>query len=680
MRAAVKDDERRFAVHRRRQILAALALMGLLLTGGVTTAAASPDGGVSTADTAPAAGATAAGEAVVLESGPRAWTALRSGAPTSTAGFGFARDRFVGQCVGEGGRGCPARGVQRVAYDFGDLGDPAALADGVLVSATLSVPVGRDQACGVEDVRVHVVPAVTAATTWSASTPGWRSTGVDLSGAGCGGDRRVEVDVTRAVGQAVRSGDPLAFGLAAADEGCRGCGRASFGADATLTVELRATDTVVALGTVRPETSCAAGDDRPAVRSTTPTLVAELSNAREPFPSSMSAEFAVRDLSTGDELWRSAPTTRQGSGTTHTVKVPDGVLVEGGSYGWTAQAVLPSGGLTPPVGCELTVDVTAPGETVVTPVEGYPAVYVEDGVAGGVGVTGGFRLDVPGSDDVASVRYSFGSDALAERGRPGEVVEHTPELAGPGVLYAQAVDRAGNVGPLRVYQFGVAFPVAHGGTWWFDELAGTTAASTLGGGHALTLSGADLWAPGPWGTPDDGALTFDADSDVATTDGTVVDPAGNVTVAAFVRPDADGAAASVVAQGEAGRPALTLGTVADASCASATGTCWAFSVATGDGTTSATAVSDVAPEPGSWVFLAGMRNAATGAVDLWTCSLTGMAAPVRSGRAVAEPLTTAPSGPVTVGGGAWRGAVDGVRVLDSVQDESKILRWCFGGM
>ncbi|MFE5337126.1 LamG-like jellyroll fold domain-containing protein [Isoptericola sp. NPDC056573] len=659
---------------RRRQLLATLALAGLVLTGGATTATASPGAAPQLETTEVPSGQ------VVLESGPLAWTALRSGAPTSTAGFGFDGDRVVGQCVGEGGRGCPARGVQRVAYDFGDLGDPAALADGVLVAATLSLPVGRDQACGIDDVRVHAVPAVTVATTWSASTPGWRSTGADLSGAGCGGDRRVDVDVTRAVGQAVRSGGPLAFGLAAADEDCRGCGRAAFGPDATLTVELRATDTVVALGTVRPETSCAAGDDRPAVRSTTPTLVAELSNAREPFPSSMSAEFAVRDLATGDELWRSVPTTPRVSGVTHSVKVPDGVLAEGGTYGWTAQAVLPSGDVTEPVGCELTVDVTAPGETVVTPVEGYPAVYLEDGTAGGVGMTGGFRFDVPGSDDVAYVQYSTVGDALFDRAQPGEVVELTPSYAGPTVLYAQAVDAAGNVGPRREYRFVVAYPVARGATWWFDELAGTTAGSTLGGGNALNLSGTDLWSPGPWGVPGDGALTFDADSDVAATDGAVVDAAGNVTVAAFVRPDADGATASVVTQGEDGRPGFTLGTVADDSCTSATGTCWAFSVATGDGGTSTTAVSGVAPEPGSWVFLAGMRNAATGAVDLWTCSLTGMGAPVRSGRAQAGPLTAAPSGPITVGGGAWRGAVDGVRVLDSVQDESKIRRWCFGAM
>ncbi|MEU2199122.1 LamG-like jellyroll fold domain-containing protein [Isoptericola sp. NPDC019482] len=657
---------------RRRQLLAALALAGLVLTGGVSTATAS-SGAAPPLETTEAPSGQ-----VVLASGPRAWTALRSGDPASTAGFGFEGDRLVGQCVGEGGKGCPARGVQRLAYDFGDLGDPAALADGVLVAATLSLPVGRDQACGVDDVRVFVVPAVTATTTWAASTPGWRGTGADLSGAGCGGDRRVEVDVTLAVGQAARSGDPLAFGLGAADEGCRGCGRAAFGPDATLTVELRATDTVVALGTTLPETSCAVGDDRPAVRSTTPTLRAELSNAREPFPSSMSAEFAVRDLATGDELWRSAPTTPQASGATHAVKVPGGVLDEGGTYGWTAQAVLPSGGRTEPVGCELTVDVTAPGETVVTPVEGYPAVYLEDGTAGGVGVTGGFRFDVPGSDDVAYVQYSTVGDALVDRAQPGEVVELTPSYAGPTILYAQAVDGAGNVGPRREYRFVVAYPVARGGTWWFDELTGTTAGNTLSTDHTLTLSGDDLWSPGPWGTPDDGALTFDADGDAATTDGVVVDPAGNVTVAAFVRPDDDGATADVVAQGDDERTGFALGAVADDSCVSASGTCWAFSVGTGDGRTSATAVSDVAPVPGSWTFLVGMRNVGTGAVELWTCPLDGWGDITRTGRADASPLAGGPAGRVTVGGAAWRGAIDGVRVLDSVQDVSKLRRWCSG--
>ncbi|MEL7976457.1 LamG-like jellyroll fold domain-containing protein [Isoptericola sp. F-RaC21] len=658
----------------RRRLLAALALAGLLVTGGLSTAAASPPAG-----DVPVAGSTVAqGDAVVLESGPRARTALRSGAPASTAGFSFDGDRFVGRCTGEGGRGCPARGVQRVAYDFGDVGDPAALADGVLVSATLSVPVGRDQRCGVRDVRVHAVPEVTRRTTWAGSASAWRDTGAGLADAGCGGDRRVAVDVTRAVGQAVQAGRPLAFGLAAADEDCRRCGRAAFGPDATLTVELRATDVVVALGTRNPETRCIVGDDRPAVRTTTPTLAAELSNERTPFPTSMSAVFAVRDLSTGDELWRSAPTSRLASGSTHTVRVPAGVLAEGGTYAWSAQAVRPGGGLTAPVGCELTVDVTAPGEVVVSPVEGYPAVYLEDQAAGGVGVTGGFRFTVTGSDDVAYVRYSFLGGALTDQARPGEVVELTPQSAGSTVLHAQAVDGAGNVGPVRTYRFVVAYPVARGGTWWFDELSGTTAANTLTSDHALTLSGDDLWTPGPWGMPDDGALVFDAETDVAATDGTVVDPTGNVTVAAFVRPDADGAAATVVAQGGEGRTGFALGTVADDSCASQTGTCWAFSVGSGDGTTAATAVSDVAPVPGSWTFLVGMRSAGSGTVELWTCPLEGWGDIAWTGLAAAPPLTSAPAGHLTVGGGTWRGAVDGVRVLDSVQDVSKLRRWCTG--
>jgi hypothetical protein len=658
----------------RRRFLAALALVGLLVTGGVTTATASPSGAA-----VPTVAAAVAPEAsVVLEAGPHTWAALRSGAPASTAGFAFDGDRFVGRCVGEGGKGCPARGVQRVAYDFGDLGDPAALLDGGLVSATLTVPVVKDQRCGVADVQVHTVPAMTAETTWAGSTAGWRAVGADLSDAGCGGDHRVEVDVTQAVAQAVESGGALAFGLAAADEDCRTCGRASFGPDATLTVELRALDSVVPWGTQRPETPCAVGDARPALRVATPTLAAELSNEREPFSTSMSAVFSVRDLASGDELWRTQPTTRRASGSIHTVTVPEGVLMDGGTYAWTVQAVLPSGSLTVPVGCELSVDLQVPGETVVTPVEGFPAVYREDEVLGGPYLTGGFRLDVEGSDDVAYVRYSFESDTMLDRAEPGQIVEFTPTSGGPTVLYAQAVDDAGNAGPRRTYRFGVAYPVARGATWWFDELAGTTAGNALSTDHALTLSGDDLWAPGPWGTPGDGGLTFDASDDLAVTEDTVVDPAGNLTVAAFIRPDSDGSATSVVAQGEDGRTGFSLGTVADESCSSSTGTCWAFMVATGDGSTTVTAVSDVAPAPGAWTFVTGMRNVATGAVEVWTCSLEGFGDVTLTGRADAAPLTGAPEGHVTIGGGTWQGAVDGVRVLDSVQDVSKLRRWCSG--
>ncbi|MFD6176052.1 MULTISPECIES: LamG-like jellyroll fold domain-containing protein [unclassified Isoptericola] len=661
---------------RRRQALATLALAGLLVTGGVTSAGAT----VAAASATPSGSTTVAAHdaaPVTLDGMPRAWTALRNGLPASASGFGFDGERFVGQCVGEGGPGCAASGVQRVAYDFGDLGDPAALTDGSVVAATLSLPVGQDQGCGVPGVRVDVVPAVTPETTWAGTAASWRATGTDLSAAGCGGDRVVEVDVTAAARQAARAGRPLAFGLAG-DEDCRGCGRASFGPGATLAVELRPSDTVVALGTRDPETPCVVGDDRPAVRSTTPLLAAELSNDREPFATAMSAVFSLRDLASGDELWRSDPTTPQASGSVHTVRVPAGALQPGGTYAWSAQAVLPSGALSGEEVCELRVDVQGPGETVVTPVEGYPALYLEDQTAGGLFQTGGFRFDVPGSEGVAYVRYSFHGDAMLDRAAPGEVVEFTPGAAGSVVLYTQAVDEAGNVGPRGAYRFVVASPVAQGGTWWFDELAGTTAASSLPADHPLALSGADLWSPGVLGTPDDGALTFDAGTDVATTDDAVVDPAGNVTVAAFVRPASDGGVAPVVAQGSPARTGFALGTVADGSCTSPTGTCWAFSVATGDGSTSATAVSTVAPEPEAWTFVVGMRNATTGTVEIWTCPLSGFGDVTRTGQAAAASLSGGAEGPLTVGGGAWRGSIDGLRVLDSVQDVSKLRRWCSG--
>ncbi|WP_166853083.1 LamG domain-containing protein [Isoptericola sp. BMS4] len=617
---------------------------------------------------------------VQLEGAATDWTAIRSGIPDSAAGSGFSGARFAGQCVGEGGAGCRADDVQRVAYDFGDLGDPAALEDGVVVSATLSVPVVQDQDCGIRNVSVHRVPAVTSETTWANSADRWRSALDDASSVECGGDRRIEFDVTSGVQRAARSGQALAFGLAG-DEGCRGCGRASFGPDARLTVELRSPDVVEPTGVQVYGSSwpCAVGEDRPAVRSTTPKLTARLSNDREPSPTSMSAVFAVQDLESGAELWRSEPTFPLGSGSTHTRTVPSDVLEHGGTYAWTAQAVLPSGNLTDPVGCELTVDTQAPGAVTITPADGYPAVYAEDVETGGIGETGGFVL---AADDETSVHYSFDSDALSDRAVPGEVVEYTPTEPGVHRLYAEAVDAAGNVGPQVMYRFDVAYPVPVGGAWHFGESAGLQTASSLEDGRVLTLANEQMWTPGLFADfgidPSDGALLLDGAEDVAAADGPVIDPAGNLTVAAFMKPAADGMTADVIAQGGDAGTGFALGTVTDESCTSATGTCWSFAVGEGDGTSRATAVSDVAVTPGEWMFVAGIHNATTGAVDLWTCALSGWDGLQMSGSTTAAPLVADVGGRFAVGGSEWQGSVDTVRVLDTIQTETKLQRWCSG--
>ncbi|WP_432457251.1 LamG-like jellyroll fold domain-containing protein [Cellulomonas iranensis] len=440
-----------------------------------------------------------------------------------------------------------------------------------------------------------------------------------------------------------------------------------------------APDRPAALTTSPPGAACTTGAVLPVVRSLTPTLRATLVDADG---DAVRATFTLRDGTSGRKLWSPPATAPQASGAEHAVEVPAGLLVDGRTYEWRVQAKDEHGRKSPTVRCRVVVDVTAPGETSVTAVPGAGAVYGEDATSGGVGVAGAFRLEAADADVVA-FRYGFdgGQATVAvEPGTTAATVTFTPATAGPVALVAAAVDRAGNVGPERLYRFTVASassaPVGNA-QWLLDEGEGGTAADALGGPD-LVLTPSTTWTGGVladlgW-LDDDSALLLDEDGDGAATPGPVVDATGSFTVAAFVR--ADGTTPGTVLSQDGGTASgFTLGTGATA-CTDDAALCWAFTVQDAAGG-AAVATATIPVTPGSWYGVFGVRDAATGTVRVDVCEIgtadePGSMAP-QTGTPVGLASAPAASGPFRVGGtpdgaSSWRGAVSAVHTWGAAVD------------
>ncbi|MCC2321115.1 LamG-like jellyroll fold domain-containing protein [Cellulomonas xiejunii] len=447
------------------------------------------------------------------------------------------------------------------------------------------------------------------------------------------------------------------------------------------------------VGTSSPDSSCSATVASP-LRSTTPTLRATLSDVDG---DSLRGVFEVRDGRSGRPLWSSRPTAAQASGAVHAVQVPDGLLRDGGVYEWRVQARDTKNRKGPVVRCRVVVDVAAPAVPVVTPLAGAGAVYLEDALAGGVGVAGDFRLDAPGATDVVAFLYAFdGAPARVDLapGTTGATVRWTPSTAGTHVLTAQAVDSAGNVSPERAYRFIVASASSApsgNARWTLDEGAGTTSADVLStdGSNSLTLTPSTTWTDGLraelWGSADS-ALLLDEPTDGASTTGPVLDTTGSWSVVAFVRAGTSDVEATAVSQDGDSGSVFRLG-LATTGCTDEAVSCWSLAVAGSTGETS-TATSTVPVVPGAWVALFGIRDAASGTVRLDVCDLGTAQAPGSPSPQAGEPVSleagAAGTGAFRVGGtqdgsSPWVGAVSGARTWGGVIDVMQERRLCSAG-
>jgi hypothetical protein len=448
---------------------------------------------------------------------------------------------------------------------------------------------------------------------------------------------------------------------------------------------------VESAATANPSAPCAVGSARPWVRSTTPTLTAVLRDAEG---QSVSATFAVLDAR-GRVVWAPPATGAQASGSRHAVEVPAGRLTDGGTYTWavTGRDSARRWGL--PKLCQFSVDTVAPGVPVVTPVPGEPAVYLEDAASGGVGLRGSF--DVTGAaTDVVSYLYSVDSSSLSSSVPAAAArISLTPTTPGPHTLSVAAVDAAGNVGQSRLYRFTVTAPAptTAGGVWLLDEGAGSVGDEATGG-PALALTPSTTWTAGALaevaGRATDRALLLDEAADGAQSTGAVTSTDGSFTVSAFVRPDAVGAAGTVLSQDGDATSAFTLG-YTSSDCPGGTASCWAFGMAAEDSASSTVAVarSVSAVQPGAWVYLTGVHDAVSGQLSLSVCTIGTKAAP---GNLV--PVASAPQpfaspwasrgafrvGDDFAGATPFLGAVSSVRVVDGVASTvSSVRQRCAAG-
>ena len=443
-----------------------------------------------------------------------------------------------------------------------------------------------------------------------------------------------------------------------------------------------------ATGTAAPETACTTGTGRPGLRSTTPLLRAVLT---DPEGAAVRGDFEVLDLTAGRLVWHPSLTTALPSGSNHGIAVPEGLLVDGHVYRWRVRGVDASGRVGPRASCEFVVDVTAPLEPVVVPVDGEPAVYLEDQTSGGVGIAGAFALTPGGSTDVVGYLYGFDTGSPVTRVEGSDVqLDYTPASRGPHTLTVQAVDRAGNVSPVRLYRFTVgSAPAGHGigGDWLLDDGTGLSAIDSGPGGaaNALTLSPTTAWVPGllaEYGfDPADLGLRFASVGDGASSAGPVIATDGSYTVRALVRTDGDpvGSADAVSHDGSAGS-AFELGYVP---CADGVGSCWSFSAPVADSPVAerAVAASTTPATAGTWALLVGVHDADAGTVRLTVCTVdTG------ESETSVVPFTTPwnATGPLRLGGGfggtsaGWTGVISAAHVSATLASDSDIHRWCSG--
>ncbi|GGR11724.1 LamG domain-containing protein [Agromyces mediolanus] len=638
--------------------------------------------------------------------GPADWILVRTG------GFSSSIYKWTDPIDGGNGRctdsSCNANFTARLAWQFTGMETIGAMVGGDVINAQFRVNGVHSYNCNAATTDLFVSGWINSSTTWGSLGVGLYSgsvTGSQRSSCGTAGWK--EFDATAAIRQlADQNWTAITLGLKASDESSM-AGWKRFAHDATLAVSYnRAPNKATNVKLASPASACVAGAGRPMIATTTPTISAV---ATDPDGGNVQAEFSVVDQGTTNEVWNSRPIAAKASGSTFTMAVPTGKLLNGKAYQYRVTVTDGSkwSGWSTAV-CEFSIDTSKPAAPKVVPVAtGQPAVYASGVERGGVGIGGAFTLSSTASD-VASYKYGFGTNppTTAVTGATATVT-YTPTKTGPVSLYVVAIDRAGNVSATTTYTFDVAFP-EEDGVWTFDDATqdGTaTDSSGVAKKNPLLLAGEAQWTTGPrelFGSrAGDGALVFDGVNDFAATAGPVVDTRKSFTVSAFVRLDAaalnSGKAYTALGQDGLKNSGFHV-QYHPSSCPTPNGIdgrgCWRFSMMNADVLANPGSVvvsSSEAVRVDEWVLLVAEHNATTKKTAIWSCPV---GTPERPTTAVPKKSQTSraatpwqASGPFTVGRSQyngqpldyWPGAIDDVRVFSGqVLSEAKIRRMCQG--
>lgn len=308
--------------------------------------------------------------------------------------------------------------------------------------------------------------------------------------------------------------------------------------------------------------ACAAGANRPFVKTATPTLRAQVADA-DGDSLEVAFTWARWDGTTFVDQPGSGSQRGVPSGGTAVFNATGNV--DGGIYTFRVQSndspshtpFLASSVTHLPGNCEWQVDLSPPSVPVVT-----SEIYKEGpfgcpgGACGSVGQTG--RFTISSSPDTRSFLWGL-SDPPTQVLNPttlggSAVIDWTPTAPGPHTLHVRAIDRAGNESN-RTYQFFVAPQSTALARWLLnDPSAATVLADDTGHGHALARVGGTLGAPGRIVEGLDGfsrsAMQTGGTVDGAVTAGPVIaDTSTSFSVAAWVKLTDNQVSSHIVDQG-----------------------------------------------------------------------------------------------------------------------------------
>ncbi|MEO3779644.1 LamG domain-containing protein [Micromonospora sp. B11E3] len=428
-----------------------------------------------------------------------------------------------------------------------------------------------------------------------------------------------------------------------------------------------------------PAQACVIGTSRPSINSEYPWLKSTLTDPDGNNGGSLSGVFTVQKWNAATSTW----VTPTGWPKTDSSVAPGAKAevqfttktVDGERYRWQVQAKDTLGGQSSISGsCEFRIDMSSPEYApAVTSADGLyqasPPLGANEDVQGGLGYSGRFTFSPNGSAGVYDYVYRVNGGTEYSVKPPtvgGSVtVWITPDLIGANVLTVWSRDQAGNPSGAFDYPFlvgGASAPMAH---WAMNEGTGTTLTPAVEGGASATLYNGPTWTDsritGTHKTSGkDWAVKLDGVNDHAVAANVGLDTSRSYSIAAWVRPDADGLMEI------AGSPA----SATDSFMLRKWGdNRWTFGVMEENlGATAFTNIFGPAAVTGVWTHVAGVYDVSGGKLRLYV-----------NGREVSSgtvPRTFDAGGGVTIGRerwngtdvAYWNGAISEVRVWDRVID------------
>ncbi|HWL35072.1 MAG TPA: LamG-like jellyroll fold domain-containing protein [Frankiaceae bacterium] len=539
-----------------------------------------------------------------------------------------------------------------------------------VLSSTLTAYQTWSSTCTATPVDVYVTTNVSTGTTWnnSSSSTAWpkritsKNTNVGRTGCDPDGALVAFTVTTAAVDAAAANLDVQSLGLRAPNELDNSQWK-RFRPDITYSTTYNTVPSqpsATYLKTTNPNTTCVTGANRPWVGVNNPKVWARVVDGDG---GNLYAEFEIRNLAAGSTPAIGRTYGASGSDFSYQLAArPDG------SYTWRARGDdgVDEGAWS--VSCEYSVDTVDP---TMMPTVTSPTHYPENAISPlTLGDTGQFTVVSGGDTDIKYYKYAINSDPPSIPATPGTLsgpatISYTADKTGVNFLKVQSIDRAGNPGPTRTYEFTVEAGPAIA-QWRLDEAAGATTAPDTGDAttkQPLTVSGSD-WVDGVQAAsyPQDRAIYHDSGADSATA-ASPTNWTKSWTVTAFVQPSTLSGVNAV------GSPLRMNGVNVSQWRLSYEGTDWLVATRASDSTSSAyTATLQTPAVTDGWQHVAIVYDSVTKKLKLYF-----------NGEFKVETTYTAtwnPTGQFHVGGsdssGYWLGMVDEVRVYPGALDDATV--------